>query len=136
MRDTYNGGEELKHREEQSTILRRARLLDVKLRESHEVTVGQTDQEAAGVEGTNGCGGHHDNIRDGTEQTGEPEAVPTAELGSGDAGETGADEGAEGHEGGDELLSGGLDVPAIWNLRVFVAEDLEGKKIPRQYGFN
>lgn len=124
-RTTYDGGEELESGEEQATVLGGARFLDVELGKGHEVTVGETDEEATGVEGADAGGGHHDDVGNAAEEAGSPETVLAAKLGGDDTGETGADEGAEGHERGDELLTGGLDVPANDGVGILVAVDLE-----------
>ena len=58
-------------------------------------------------------------------QESSPETVFAAEFCSGEAGCAGADEGAEGHEGGDELLSEGVEVPTEGGVGSSMPKDLK-----------
>lgn len=114
----------MEHAQEEAAVLGGARLLDVKLREGHEIAVGDPDQQAAGVQRADvGCG-HHDHIGDDAEEASHPQAHAAAQLGGGHAGGAGAEEGPEGHERRDELLAGGGDVPPVGDRRISVAVDL------------
>jgi hypothetical protein len=99
VESTHKRGTELEDAEEETSVLGGASLLNVELREGHEVTVGQTDEKTADIEGGNvGCG-HHDDVGNCTEQTCDPEAHFSTKLGSDEASKTGADESTKGHQG-------------------------------------
>lgn len=124
---TYEGGEELEGRQEEPAILGRTRLLDIQLREGHEVPVRKPVYQPASIQRADARRGHHDHVGNDAEETRDPQARPPPELGGGYAGGAGADEGAERHEGGDELLAGRGDVPADRGGGVLVAVDLAGE---------
>lgn len=61
-RESYKRGAELECCQKESSVFRRAALLYVKLREGHEISVGQPNQKSADIQGTNRSGGHHYNV--------------------------------------------------------------------------
>ncbi len=112
VRRPYSRSRELEEREKQAPVLRGGALLDIQLREGHKHAVRQADEESACVEGTDVFRGHHDDISYRAQHTGYPERALPAELDRDEAGSARADEGAERHQRGDELLAGGIDIPA------------------------
>ena len=120
----YERSEKLKPSQKQSPILRRTALLHIKLRERHKVPVRQSDNQSSEVESDDiGCS-HHDDVRDAACEARNPETGSTTQFRGHDTSERRADEGAEGHEGGDELLAFGGEVPAIGGFGGAVAVDL------------
>jgi hypothetical protein len=97
--------EEVKSREKYAAQLSCTAFLQVQLRKGHEVPVRKTDDEASGVQCADVYGRHHDDVGDEADDTCEGETVPTSEARGWHASGGGAEEGAEGHEGGDELLA-------------------------------
>ena len=69
-------------------------------------------------------GGHHQDVCHAAAKAGNPEALSPANICCHEASCPRADEGAEGHEGGDELLSDRVKVPSERCARCFVAVDL------------
>lgn len=121
---THTGYEERETCEKKPPVFSWARLLNIQLRERHETPVGDSNQQPPDIEGPDVCRGHHNHIRDNAYQAPEPEAGFTPQLDRQGSREARADEGSEGHEGRDELLSGGRDVPADRGVGRSVAVDL------------
>lgn len=98
--------------------------LNVQLGKGHEHAVGNADEKTSKVHRTNVCAGHHDDVGDGAHDGSDPYTAPAANESGNGTREGGAGEGAQCHEGGDELLSLGGDVPSSQGRRILVSEDL------------
>lgn len=68
----HNGSTELKRGQEEATILCWTALLNIQLRASHEVAVCKPDEKPSGVQRSDVFGGHHDDVRDATQNRGKP----------------------------------------------------------------
>ena len=111
--EAYKRSEKLEPSQKQSSIFCWTALLHVELRESHKVAIRQSDNQSSEVESNDiGCG-HHDDVRDAARETRNPETSPTTQFRGHDTRERRANKGAESHEGGDQLLAFGGEVPAV-----------------------
>lgn len=126
--NTYECSEELESRQEPTAIPRRTGLLEVKLREGHEVAIGQSNDESAGVESTDVLGGHHQNVGDAAKQAGKPETLSATQVCSRETGCAGTDESAESHQRRNELLCQGVEVPSERRVGCFMSKDLDRPK--------
>lgn len=121
---TYKRRKKLKRSNKPPAKAGRAALLDIQLRKSHKIPIRQPNDEAPGIQRANVLGGHHHDVGDTTAQAGNPQTLLAAHIGRRETGRPGADEGAECHEGGNELLACCVEVPAEGGLGGLVAEDL------------
>lgn len=123
-RSTDKGCAQMKHGQEQTTILCWTTLLDVQLGEGHEVAVGQPDKKPTNIQRPNMCRGHHDDVRYCAENASHPKTHFPSKFCRNEPRETGAYEGAHRHQGRNKLLSSGVDVPPDCDFGVSVAIDL------------
>lgn len=123
-RSTDKGRAQMKHGQEQTTILCRTTFLDVQLGEGHEVAVGQPDKKSTDVQRPNMSRSHHDDVRYCAKNASHPKTHLPSKLCGNETRETGAYEGAHRHQGRDKLLSSGVNVPSDCDFGVSVAIDL------------
>lgn len=96
-RSTDKGCAQMKHGQEQTTILCRTTFLDVQLGEGHEVAVGQPDKKSTDVQRPNMRRGHHDDVRHCAKNASHPKTHFPSKLCGNEPREAGADEGAHRH---------------------------------------